>query len=75
MLFSIFGVAFECNMPTPWVYLPSRCAGHGAIWYPIIILSLTLDVVLALGFVPIVNSVQIKRKQFEIAGIFSSRFV
>lgn len=30
-IFAVFGIAFQCEMPDPWLYSPKRCAGQVSI--------------------------------------------
>ena len=30
-IFAVFGIAFQCEMPGPWLYSPERCAGEVSI--------------------------------------------
>lgn len=75
-IFAIFGVAFQCGFPAPWIYSPSRCSGEGAVWYPIAITGLLLDIILAFGYLPIVKDVQMdSKKRMTTTGLFLSRLM
>ncbi|PYI01626.1 hypothetical protein BO78DRAFT_455712 [Aspergillus sclerotiicarbonarius CBS 121057] len=45
-IFALFGIAFQCQMPDPWIYSPSRCAGQGAVLYPIWILHILTELII-----------------------------
>lgn len=50
--FSIFGIAFQCGLPEPWVYIPDDCPTKGYLYYPVIILNILTDAVLAVWILP-----------------------
>ncbi len=53
-VFSFFAVVFQCQLPKPWVFLPSQCNTHGYLEIPVIILNMVTDAALALGILPTV---------------------
>lgn len=73
-VFSIFAIAFQCQMPKPWLYTPGRCAGDGALLYPIGVLNILTELILlGLPFV-MMRSVQMAlSKRVKILGSFSTR--
>ena len=50
--FSFLALAFQCQLPEPWVFVPSQCNTHGRLQYPVIILNILTDGVLAMGMLP-----------------------
>ena len=52
VLFSILAVSFQCQLPRPWVFVPSKCSTHGDLQYPIIIGNLLTDALLAIWILP-----------------------
>ncbi|KAL4781547.1 hypothetical protein BJX76DRAFT_359752 [Aspergillus varians] len=55
-VFSIFGIAFQCELPEAWLYTPERCAGEGALFYPIAVLNILTEIILfALPFIMMSN--------------------
>ena len=75
-IFSVFALAFECGRTNPWVYTPERCAGRGAVWYPIIILNILTDGALAFLFAPIAWELQMGLMQrLTVAGLFAFRLM
>ena len=75
-VFSVFAVAFQCGATRPWVYTPSRCAGQGAVWYPIIIINILTDCALAFLFAPIAWKLQMPlRQRVTVASLFSARIL
>ncbi len=74
--FSLPAIAFQCGTPRPWLYLPDRCAGSGALWYPTLIFSILTDAWLAVCAWSAVPEMQIAQKQRQvILGLFSTRFL
>ncbi|OCL02500.1 hypothetical protein AOQ84DRAFT_422669 [Glonium stellatum] len=51
-LFSILAVSFQCQLPYPWVFVPSKCSTHGNLQYPVIIGNLLTDALLAVWILP-----------------------
>ncbi|OJJ42381.1 hypothetical protein ASPZODRAFT_53947, partial [Penicilliopsis zonata CBS 506.65] len=73
MVFALLGTALQCSSPR-WEYLPNRCAGEGAIAYPIIVFNIATD--LALIIIPIVMlwTVQMTwQKRLQVISAFASR--
>jgi len=58
-IFSVFALAFQCGATNPWVYSPAKCAGQGAVWYPVIILNILTDAMLSFLFAPIALRLQL----------------
>jgi len=74
--FSIPAIAFQCGMPHLWLYLPDRCVGEGALWYPTLIFSILTDAWLAVCAWSTVPEMQIGQKQRQIIlGFFGTRFL
>lgn len=74
--FSIPAIAFQCGTQLPWLYLPNRCTGSGALWYPTLIFSILTDAWLAVCAWSAVPELQIGQKQRQvILGLFSTRFL
>ena len=75
-VFSILSLALQCRIPNPWVYTPQRCVGSGALWYPIIVLNLLTDAVLAFLFAPVLWRLKMSRKhRLTITSLFSARLM
>lgn len=73
-VFSILSLALQCKLPRPWVYSPQKCAGAGALWYPVVVLNLLTDAVLAFLFAPVLWRLKMSRKQrLTITSLFSIR--
>ncbi|KAJ9654265.1 hypothetical protein H2198_006665 [Neophaeococcomyces mojaviensis] len=76
LIFSIFALSFQCNLPQSWLYDPSRCAGQGAMWYPVLILNILTDAAISFMFAPTVWILHISKWQkFRIASLFAFRLL
>lgn len=75
--FSIPAIAFQCGAgQLPWLYIPDRCTGSGALWYPTLLFSILLDAWLAVCVWTALPEMQIAAKERQhIVGIFGSRFI
>ncbi|PIG85028.1 integral membrane protein [Aspergillus arachidicola] len=75
-IFAVLGIAFQCEMPGPWLYSPERCAGEGAIFYPIAIFNILTEVIIAvLPFLMMRNVQMAQHKRVKILCSFSSRLI
>ncbi|CEJ55386.1 hypothetical protein PMG11_01648 [Penicillium brasilianum] len=73
-IFAVLGIAFQCEMPDPWLYSPQRCAGQGAIFYPIAVLNILTEIILVvLPFFMMRNVQMVLSKRVKILSSFSSR--
>ncbi|GAB1199534.1 hypothetical protein APSETT444_008884 [Aspergillus pseudonomiae] len=84
-IFAVFGIAFQCEMPGPWLYSPERCAGEdwlqsplnlhqGAIFYPIAGFNiLTEAIIVALPFIMMHKVQMVWHKRVKILSSFSAR--
>jgi len=68
-LFSLIAILFQCQLPHPYVLIPSQCSTHGAIYYPIIILNVLTDADLAICITPALWSSRMRLGQ-RLLGIF-----
>lgn len=75
-LFSVFAIAFQCGMPSPWIFTFEKCAAGGKLWYPIIVFNILTDAILALFFLPVIWKLQMSRSQrATVASLFGIRIV
>jgi hypothetical protein len=73
---SIFMIAFQCQLPSPWVFVPSQCTTHGNVQYPYIIVNMVTDIMLATGILPTVWNLNTRREtRIAVIMLFASRFV
>ncbi|OKO92650.1 hypothetical protein PENSUB_12635 [Penicillium subrubescens] len=71
---AVFGIAFQCESPDRWLYSPERCAGEGAIFYPIAVFNvLTEIIIVVLPFIMMRNVQMVWIKRVKILCSFSSR--
>lgn len=74
--FSIFAIAFQCGLPKPWVYDPDDCPTKGYVYYPIIILNIVTDGILATWILPTLwNLLMDTGKRMTVMLLFGSRLV
>lgn len=74
--FSVPAIAFQCGTELPWLYMPDRCTHSGSLWYPTLVLSLLLDIWIAVAPWSALPEMQITRKERQtILGLFASRFL
>ena len=74
LIFSVFALAFQCGTPHPWMYNKHRCAGDGALWYPVIIFNILTDIALSFLFAPTVWKLQMARAQrITVMSLFAVR--
>ncbi|KAL4962469.1 uncharacterized protein BDV14DRAFT_178372 [Aspergillus stella-maris] len=73
-IFAILGLALQCELPEPWLYHPGRCAGQGAIFYPIATFNVITEIILViLPFIMMHNVQMVWHKRVKILSSFSSR--
>jgi hypothetical protein len=75
-IISIFMTAFQCQLPTPWIFVPSQCSTHGYVQYPYIIFNMVTDIMLATGILPTVWKLNTSREtRMAVVMLFASRFM
>jgi hypothetical protein len=73
-LFSVFALAFQCNLPEPWHMVSSNCPTKERLFYPVIILNIVTDFVLAVYIFPHISSLSMQKvDQWTVIGVFASR--
>ncbi|RAQ42671.1 integral membrane protein [Aspergillus flavus] len=73
-IFAVLGISFQCEMPGPWLYSPERCAGEGAIFYPICVFNILTEVIIVvLPFFMMRNVQMAWHKRVKILCSFSAR--
>ena len=60
-IFSFLSLAFQCQLPKLWVFVPSQCNTHGLLQYPVIILNILTDGILATSMLPTIWKLQLRR--------------
>lgn len=73
-VFGLFAIAFQCQMPEPWVYTPEKCVGEGVLLYPVYALHIITEIiVVAIPFF-MMRHVQLAwKKRVKILASFSAR--
>ncbi|RAK84832.1 integral membrane protein [Aspergillus costaricaensis CBS 115574] len=75
-VFAIFGIAFQCEMPDPWLYSSSHCAGKGSILYPISIIHIITELVIVVIPFFMMRNVQLTlTTRVKILAAFSARII
>ncbi|OCK78965.1 hypothetical protein K432DRAFT_355802 [Lepidopterella palustris CBS 459.81] len=75
-LFSVLSVSFQCQLPDPWVYIPSKCSTHGNLQYPIIIGNQLTDALLATWILPTIWKLLMdKDKRIAVMVLFGTRII
>lgn len=75
IVYSLFAFAFQCGLPNPWRFDPTKCA-HGGPLFTIIILNMVSDVVLAGWIYPILRPLSMDRaRRINVALLFGSRAI
>ncbi|CAI7569464.1 unnamed protein product [Penicillium pancosmium] len=73
-IFSVMSIAFQCEMPDTWLYSPERCAGEGALFYPIAIFNILTEIaILVIPFMMMRNVQMAWHKRVKILSSFTSR--
>ncbi|KAL4924004.1 uncharacterized protein BDV17DRAFT_284986 [Aspergillus undulatus] len=73
-IFAILGIGLQCDIHEPWIYAPGRCAGEGALFYPVAVLNVLTEVILViLPFIMMRNVQMVWRKRIKILSSFSTR--
>ncbi|OJZ90132.1 hypothetical protein ASPFODRAFT_205068 [Aspergillus luchuensis CBS 106.47] len=75
-IFAIFGIAFQCKMPDPWLYSSSHCVGKGSILYPISIIHIITELVIVVIPFFMMRNVQLTlTTRVKILAAFSARII
>ncbi|KAJ5481874.1 hypothetical protein N7475_000686 [Penicillium sp. IBT 31633x] len=73
-IFAVLSIAFQCDLPDPWLYSPERCAGEGAVFYPIAIFNILTEIIIVVQpFIMMWNVQMVWHKRVKILCSFSSR--
>ncbi|KAF2731045.1 hypothetical protein EJ04DRAFT_21873 [Polyplosphaeria fusca] len=75
-VFSTFAIAFQCGLPSPWVTAPPICPSAAALSYPIVILNLLTDFLLATWILPTLWKLLMETdKRVTVMVLFGSRLI
>jgi hypothetical protein len=75
-ILSLALIAFQCQLPQPWILSPSRCSTHGNVYYPITISNMLTDALLAIWMLPIIRALHMKtHPKAVVMWLFGSRLI
>jgi hypothetical protein len=75
-VFSVFAIAFQCQLPEPWVFMPSQCSTHGYLQIPVIGLNMVTDAILAVGILPTIWKLNMPQEtRVTVMTLFGLRLV
>ncbi|KAG2421304.1 hypothetical protein HFD88_005278 [Aspergillus terreus] len=73
-VFGLFAIAFQCQMPEPWVYTPEKCVGEGVLLYPVYALHIITEIIVVVIPFFMMRHVQLAwKKRVKILASFSAR--
>ncbi|KAL6239537.1 hypothetical protein BDW75DRAFT_227166 [Aspergillus navahoensis] len=71
---ALFSISFQCQFPEMWLYTPRRCAGEGALFYPVAVFNILTEIILViLPFIMMQDVQMASQKRVKILSSFSSR--
>ncbi|EPE25322.1 hypothetical protein GLAREA_01234 [Glarea lozoyensis ATCC 20868] len=74
--FSFFAIAFQCQLPNPWMYVPSKCNTKGYLQYPVIGLNILTDILLGTAILPTIWKLNVARAtRVTVMVLFGLRLV
>jgi hypothetical protein len=69
-------ITFQCQLPQPWILIPSQCSTHGKVYYPVTILNMLTDALLGIWMLPIIWALHMRaHSKAIIMWLFGSRLV
>ncbi|KAH8711967.1 hypothetical protein GQ44DRAFT_714188 [Phaeosphaeriaceae sp. PMI808] len=72
----IFLIAFQCQLPSPWILDSKTCSTHGNIYYATTALNILTDLLLAVWILPTIWALQMKKNtKLLTMSLFASRVV
>ncbi|USP78385.1 hypothetical protein yc1106_05659 [Curvularia clavata] len=72
----LFMIAFQCQMPQPWILRPDICSTHGAVYYATTVLDIVTDAALALWVFPIIWLLNMNsHTKWVVLSVFGSRLL
>jgi hypothetical protein len=75
-VFAIFGTAFQCSLPRPWIVAPSTCPRHADLQYAIIVFNIVSDALLAVWIWPTLwRLLMDTSRRLTVITLFGSRLV
>ncbi|KAJ5938230.1 hypothetical protein N7454_004572 [Penicillium verhagenii] len=72
--FALLSIGFQCDLPDAWLYSPERCAGKGALFYPIAVFNILTEIIIVVQPFMMMRNVQMAwHRRVKILCSFSSR--
>ncbi|KAF2747897.1 hypothetical protein M011DRAFT_43160 [Sporormia fimetaria CBS 119925] len=62
-------VAFQCQLPTPWMLKPASCSTSGRVHYATAALNMATDAMVAVWVVPAIWKLQMKKSDRQIVSL------
>jgi hypothetical protein len=76
VLICIFAIAFQCQLPQPWIVSRDRCSTHGVVYYATTTLNMTTDAFLALWIFPTIWLLNMEtHTKLVVLSLFGSRLI
>ncbi|KAE8350880.1 hypothetical protein BDV28DRAFT_150521 [Aspergillus coremiiformis] len=70
--FALFAIAFQCQLPEPWLYTPDRCSTM--LIYPVTVCHILIElIIMAIPFLMIRNLHMARSKRIKILCSFAAR--
>ena len=75
-IFSLLATAFQCQLPNPWIFMPSNCPSKGYLQYPVTILNMVTDVILSVWVIgPVWRVNMAKLDRIIVVILFGTRIM
>ncbi|KAF2107072.1 hypothetical protein BDV96DRAFT_606870 [Lophiotrema nucula] len=72
----IFLIAFQCQLPSPWVLNPESCSTNGNVYYATTVFNIITDLLLAGWILPSIWSLQMEQNtRILVMSLFATRVV
>lgn len=69
-------IAFQCQLPQPWILSPTKCSTHGTVYYATTSLNILTDAVLALWIFPVIRRLKMEiQTKTVVMSVFGSRLL
>lgn len=71
---SLFLVAFQCRLPSPWILNPLSCSTQGKVHYVTAAINITTDLIVGVWIIPAIWRLQMERhRKLVIIFLLASR--
>ncbi|KAF2842004.1 hypothetical protein M501DRAFT_375360 [Patellaria atrata CBS 101060] len=72
-IISIFGIAFQCDLPHPWEVVHGKCFNQNAFWIFVEVVNVSIDIMLAVLLISIVWILQTSNTKYILTLVFAAR--